>query len=132
MKKFLIRSIPALVVLSVAPLLAAAQAAWPAKPITLVSPYAPGGTTDVLARLLAAKLAFASAGSGTPQHIIGEMFNVQAGTKIQHIPYKGSGPAMNDLVGGQVPMTFENPVPITPSWPPRISRHACLPRALGP
>ena len=42
------------------------------------------------------------------------MFNVQAGTKIQHIPYKGSGPAMNDLVGGQVPMTFENPVPIMP------------------
>jgi tripartite-type tricarboxylate transporter receptor subunit TctC len=56
------------------------------------------------------KLAFASAGSGTPQHIIGELFNIQAGTKIQHIPYKGSGPAMNDLVGGQVPLSFENPV----------------------
>lgn len=211
MNKFLIRSIPALVALTVAPLFAAAQPAWPAKPITLVSPYAPGGTTDLLARLLASKLqavlgqtvivenkggaggnigtdyvakskpdgytflvassgplviapslypklpyqtnldfspiaplasaafviavnansglnsvkdiiakgksgnlAFASAGSGTPQHIIGEMFNVQAGTRIQHIPYKGSGPAMNDLVGGQVPMTFENPVPIMP------------------
>jgi tripartite-type tricarboxylate transporter receptor subunit TctC len=56
------------------------------------------------------KLAFASAGSGTPQHIIGELFNIQAGTKIQHIPYKGSGPAMNDLVGGQVPLSFENPI----------------------
>ena len=211
MKRRFLRTLPALLVLSAFPLFAAAQAAWPAKPITLVSPYAAGGTTDLLARLLAAKLqgvlgqsvivenkggaggnigtdyvskakpdgytflvassgplviapslypklpyqpnvdftpvaplasaafviavnpnsgltsikdiiakaksgnlAFASAGSGTPQHIIGEMFNVQAGVKIQHIPYKGSGPAMNDLVGGQVPMSFENPVPIMP------------------
>lgn len=60
------------------------------------------------------KLAFASAGSGTPQHIIGELLNIQAGTKIQHIPYKGSGPAMNDLVGGQVPMGIENPVVAMP------------------
>ena len=60
------------------------------------------------------KLAFASAGSGTPQHIIGEMFNIQAGTKLLHIPYKGSGPAMNDLVGGQVPVAFENPVAAMP------------------
>lgn len=56
------------------------------------------------------KLAFASAGSGTPQHIIGELFNIQAGTKLQHIPYKGSGPAMTGLVGGEVPLSFENPV----------------------
>ena len=60
------------------------------------------------------KLNFASAGTGTPQHIIGEMFNMSAGTKIQHIPYKGSGPAMNDLLGGQVPIAFENPVPAMP------------------
>ena len=186
-----------------------AQDKWPDKPITLVSPYAPGGSTDVLARLLANRLndklgqtivvenkpgaggnigtayvakakpdgytfllaasgpiviagtlytklnykpdsdftavsplartsfvvavnaksglnslddviakgktgnlSFGSAGSGTPQHIIGEMFNVAAGTKIQHIPYKGSGPLLNDLVGGQVPLAFENPLPI--------------------
>lgn len=60
------------------------------------------------------KLNFASAGTGTPQHIIGEMFNVAAGTKIQHIPYKGSGPALNDLLGGQVPVSFENPIPAMP------------------
>lgn len=187
----------------------AADAAWPNKPITLVSPYAPGGTTDILARMLSSRLneklgqtvivenkpgaggnigtalvakskpdgytfllaasgpiviagtlysklnyrpeadftavsplartsfvvavnaksgltslddiiakakagdlSFGSAGSGTPQHIIGEMFNVAAKTKIQHIPYKGSGPLLNDLVGGQVPMAFENPLPI--------------------
>ncbi len=60
------------------------------------------------------KINFASAGSGTPQHIIGEMFNQAAGIKMQHIPYKGSGPAMNDLLAGQVPISFENPVPAMP------------------
>jgi tripartite-type tricarboxylate transporter receptor subunit TctC len=67
---------------------------------------------DVIARAKAGNLSFGSAGSGTPQHIIGEMFNVAANTKIQHIPYKGSGPLLNDLVGGQVPLAFENPLPI--------------------
>lgn len=69
---------------------------------------------DLIEKGKKGKLNFASAGSGTPQHIIGEMFNVQAGTKIQHIPYKGSGAVLNDLIGGQVPLTFENPVPIMP------------------
>jgi tripartite-type tricarboxylate transporter receptor subunit TctC/uncharacterized membrane protein YphA (DoxX/SURF4 family) len=185
---------------------------WPAgKPITLISPYAPGGTTDVLARMLAVRLqdslkqtvvvenkpgaggnvgsdlvakakpdgytlllaasgpiviapslftklpykplsdftpiapiarsafvvtvgagsgitslkelvatgktgtlAYASAGAGTPQHVIGAMFNVQAGTKLHHVPYRGSGPAINDLIAGVVPVAFENPVPVMP------------------
>ena len=69
---------------------------------------------DLITQGKQGKLNFASAGSGTPQHIIGEMFNVRAGTKIQHVPYKGSGPAMNDLLGGQVPVAFENPVPAMP------------------
>jgi tripartite-type tricarboxylate transporter receptor subunit TctC len=60
------------------------------------------------------KLNFASSGTGTPQHIIGEMFNVAAGTRIQHIPYNGSGPAMNALLGGQVQVSFENPITATP------------------
>lgn len=210
----LVRSFRLLSVLAIASLAAfpAAQAQdkWPSKPITIVSPYAPGGTTDILARLLAThlnkalgetiivenkagaggnigtsqvakaqpdgytfllaasgpiviagtlysklnynpatdftavsplartsfvvainpksgltsiqdiiakgkanELSFGSAGSGTPQHIIGEMFNVAAGTQIQHVPYKGSGPLLNDLVGGQVPLAFENPLPIS-------------------
>lgn len=188
-----------------------AEDRWPSKPISLIVPYAPGGTSDVLARILAAKLhdklgqtfvvenkpgaggnigtnlvakakpdgytflvgssgpiviagalypklpyrpetdftpvsplakasfvvavnaksglnsiqdiiskgktgqlSFGSAGSGSPQHIIGEMFNVEAKTRLQHIPYKGSGPLLNDLVGGQVALAFENPLPIMP------------------
>jgi tripartite-type tricarboxylate transporter receptor subunit TctC len=211
MSRFLSRPLAALcavATLAAVPVARAAEA-WPDKPITLVSPYAPGGTTDVLARLLSNKLhdklgqtvivenrpgaggnigtsyvahaepdgytfllaasgpiviagtlytklpyhpdkdftavsplartsfvvavnaksglnsiqdvlkkakegnlAFGSAGSGTPQHIIGEMFSTAAHVKMQHIPYKGSGPLLNDLVGGQVPLAFENPLPI--------------------
>ena len=50
---------------------------------------------------------FASAGNGTPQHLAGEMFNKQAGVKMQHVPYKGAGPALNDVLGGQVPVMFD-------------------------
>ena len=52
------------------------------------------------------KLAFASSGSGASSHLAGVMFNMRAGTDVQHIPYKGTGPALNDLLGGQVAMSF--------------------------
>ena len=52
------------------------------------------------------RLSFASSGSGASSHLAGVMFNMQAGTDIQHIPYKGTGPALNDLLGGQVTMSF--------------------------
>ncbi|MGE8666914.1 MAG: Bug family tripartite tricarboxylate transporter substrate binding protein [Achromobacter mucicolens] len=47
-------------------------------------------------------LTMASAGNGSPQHLAGEMFKRAAGADILHVPYKGSGPAMTDLMGGQV------------------------------
>ena len=50
---------------------------------------------------------FASAGNGTPQHLAGEIFNKQTGVKMQHVPYKGAGPALNDVLGGQVPVMFD-------------------------
>ncbi len=53
------------------------------------------------------RLAFASAGNGTPQHLAGEIFNTQVGSKMPHIPYKGAGPALNDLLGGQVTVMFD-------------------------
>lgn len=52
-------------------------------------------------------LSFASAGNGTPQHLAGEIFNTQLKTRIAHIPYRGAGPALNDLLGGQVKMMFD-------------------------
>jgi tripartite-type tricarboxylate transporter receptor subunit TctC len=53
------------------------------------------------------KLAFGSAGSGTPGHLTGEMFAAATGVKLQHIPYKGSAPAVTDLLGNQIPMMFD-------------------------
>ncbi|SFP53795.1 Tripartite-type tricarboxylate transporter, receptor component TctC [Variovorax sp. 770b2] len=51
-------------------------------------------------------LSFGSSGNGGGTHLAGELFNMQAGTKLQHVPYKGSAPAMTDLLGGQVQLMF--------------------------
>src|SRR5262249_59408607 len=47
------------------------------------------------------KLSFASAGIGTASHLAGQLFNVMTGANLQHVPYRGDGPAMVDLIGGQ-------------------------------
>jgi len=52
-------------------------------------------------------LSFASAGNGTPQHLAGELFNTAVGTRLQHVPYKGAGPALNDVLGGHVNVMFD-------------------------
>jgi tripartite-type tricarboxylate transporter receptor subunit TctC len=61
------------------------------------------------------KYSFGSAGNGTSQHMSGEMFKTMTGVKMQHIPYKGSGPMVSDLLGGVISMSFEN---ITTAYPP--------------
>jgi tripartite-type tricarboxylate transporter receptor subunit TctC len=58
------------------------------------------------------KVNFGSAGIGTVGHITGEYFAREAGVRIVHIPYKGTGPAISDLLGGHIPMTF-SPVAAT-------------------
>ncbi|WP_096671053.1 Bug family tripartite tricarboxylate transporter substrate binding protein [Polaromonas sp. AET17H-212] len=60
-----------------------------------------------LAKSRSAPLSFASAGNGSPQHLAGEMFQRAAGVQMLHVPYKGSGPAMTDLMGGQVDSMIE-------------------------
>jgi tripartite-type tricarboxylate transporter receptor subunit TctC len=55
-------------------------------------------------------LSFASAGNGTSQHLAGELFKSLANIKMVHIPYKGSGPAIQDVMAGQVPMMFDTTV----------------------
>ena len=198
-----------LAVLCAAPALSLAQDRWPSKPITYIVPFPPGGTTDVLARILGQKLgaalgttivvenkpgaggnvgsefvakaapdgytilggtisshainvslypklpydpvssfqpitligsnpnilvvnasspyksvqditaalkakpgslSYASAGNGTSQHLSAELYKYLAGVDMVHIPYKGSGPAIQDVIGGQVPMMFDTSV----------------------
>jgi len=53
---------------------------------------------------------FASGGNGSSPHLSGELFNIVAGTRITHIPYKGSGPGVTDLLGGHVQMMFAGPL----------------------
>lgn len=60
-----------------------------------------------LAKSKKTELSFASAGNGTPQHLAGEMFNTQMDIHVSHIPYRGAGPALNDLLGGQVNVMFD-------------------------
>jgi tripartite-type tricarboxylate transporter receptor subunit TctC len=192
---------------------ASAQEGWPSKPITYIVPFAPGGTTDVLGRLIGQRLGtvlktpivvenkpgaggnvgsdiaskapadgytfvggtisshsinvslypkmpydpvksfapvtligtlpnvlvvnndspfrsvqdliaaakakpnsilFGSSGSGTSQHLAGELFKTMAGVEMVHVPYKGGGPALQDLLGGQITLLFENAVAARP------------------
>ena len=57
------------------------------------------------------KLTYASSGNGSLQHVTGAMLEQQAGIQLTHVPYKGTGPALQDLLGGQVDMTFGTPPP---------------------
>jgi tripartite-type tricarboxylate transporter receptor subunit TctC len=59
------------------------------------------------------RVTYASAGNGTFPHLLGEMFARTAGIEMTHVPYRGGGPAMNDLVGGQVDLFFEAIVNVT-------------------
>ncbi len=81
-----------------------------ATPYVLVSP--PGSPYKTLADVVSAakkrpgELSYASAGNGTISHLLGAMLNTSAGIDMQHIPYKGVAPAINDVLGGQVPLAF--------------------------
>ena len=78
--------------------------------VLLVGPDQPfKNVKDVVtaAKAKPGSLQFASAGQGTSQHLSGETFKLLAGVEITHVPYKGSAPAIQDVMGGQVPMSFE-------------------------
>lgn len=73
--------------------------------VFVVNPSVPAKTVKELVALARAKpgaITFASAGNGSPQHLATEMFKRQAQIDVIHVPYKGSGPAISDLLGGQV------------------------------
>ena len=68
----------------------------------------------VLAKSKPGQLDYATVGSAGLQQLTGELFGILSGVKIQHIPYKGSGPAVTDLLGGQVHFSFQNPISVIP------------------
>jgi len=79
--------------------------------LLVINPSIPARNVSELIALMKAnpgKYTFASSGNGTSQHLSGELFKSMAGVDMQHIPYKGSPPALQDVVGGQVSMTFDN------------------------
>ena len=78
--------------------------------VLVVSPSVPAGNVRDLIALIKAKpdgFSYGSSGVGSTQHLAGEAFNLAAGTKAVHVPYKGSSQALADLVGGQIQMDFD-------------------------
>src|SRR5436190_12175722 len=85
--------------------------------LLVVHPNVPVRTVPeliALAKKEPGQLAFASSGQGTSLHLSGEMFKVMTGTDMLHVPYKGGGPAIADVIGGVVQMTFGNMPTVLP------------------
>ena len=70
------------------------------------SPYKSFAEFLAAAKANPGKLSYASQGGGTSAHLAGELFNSMAGTNLTHVPYKGAGPALTDVIGGQVDVMF--------------------------
>lgn len=82
-----------------------------------VPPSASYSTVDELlaaARASSRGLSFASAGAGTPGHFAGELLKLKTKTNLVHVPYKGAGPALNDIIGGHVDLYFSGFPPAMP------------------
>ena len=79
--------------------------------VLLVHPSVPAATLREFIALLKAspgKYVYGSAGNGTSQHISGELFKAMAGVQMQHVPYRGSGQMVPELLGGTLPVAFDN------------------------
>ena len=79
--------------------------------VLLVNPSVPAASVKELVALAKAKkngVSYASSGNGLAQHLAGAMFESAAGVDMLHVPYKGGAPALNDVIGGQVPVFFGN------------------------
>lgn len=77
--------------------------------VLVVNPSVPAQNVRELiayARANPRKLSYGSAGTGTSQHMAGELFKVSTGVEMAHVPYKGAGPAVADLIAGQIPLMF--------------------------
>jgi tripartite-type tricarboxylate transporter receptor subunit TctC len=78
--------------------------------VLVVNPQFPAKNVAELIALIKAKpdsVSFASSGNGQSTHLAAELFSSMAGVRMTHVPYKGSAPALNDLIAGQVPLMFD-------------------------
>lgn len=85
--------------------------------VVLVHPATPAQSVRELVALAKAqpgKLSYASFGAGSSSHFAGEMFKAATGADMVHVPYKGSAPAMQDLIGNQVPVSFDTNIATVP------------------
>lgn len=85
--------------------------------VLVINPSVPAQSLAELIRIgrdRPGTLNYASAGRGTPAHLAGEMLNLMAGTKMTHVPYKGAGPALLDVVAGQVQLIITSPIAAGP------------------
>jgi tripartite-type tricarboxylate transporter receptor subunit TctC len=81
--------------------------------VMVVHPSAPATTVPefiAYAKTTPGKINYASAGTGAPSHVTGELFKMMAGVDMVHVPYRSSGPALTDLLGGQVQVMFPSTV----------------------
>ena len=92
------RDLAAVIQISKFPLVLEVNPQFPAKTVAEFMAYVKAHPKE---------LNFGSAGNGTPQHLVGMMFNSAAGVSMQHVPYKGAGPALADLLGNQIPLMFD-------------------------
>ena len=79
--------------------------------VLVCTPSFPARTVSELIRLCREKrgeIAYASSGNGSAQHLAGVLFEQLANVQLSHVPYRGGGPALNDVMGGQVPLFFAN------------------------
>ena len=86
---------------------------WEAPHLLVVHPSVPASSLDAFvayARVNSAKLSYGSSGVGSSTHLYGEMFKAATSVDITHVPYRGQGPALTDLMGGQIQVMF----PIVP------------------
>ena len=76
--------------------------------VNIATPYKSVADVVAAAKAKPGVIAYASAGNGNTMHLAGEQFKMQADIDLLHVPYKGGPPALNDVLGGQVPMMFNN------------------------
>ena len=102
----LYKSVPYDPLKDLAPVIRVASTAF----VLVVHPSVPATNVKQLIALLKTRpkeFSYASAGNGTPQHLTTELFKTEAHVRMTHVPYKGSAPAINDVIAGQVPVAFD-------------------------